>query len=104
MALNYYTRNSSLAVAASYKKMIDLLENYETKLRLCQEDKENIRKELEEIKAKPLDGDVDKMRGLTTLCLNIPLLVIKRQYVKYIETYGVPEDGYFLPDLLADFE
>jgi hypothetical protein len=29
---------------------------------------------------------------------------VKLDYVKYIQKYGVPDDGVFLPELLAEFE
>jgi len=44
------------------------------------------------------------MRHYATKSFNTTIkTVINTQYVKYIEKYGIPNDGLFIPELLAEF-
>ena len=44
------------------------------------------------------------MRHYATRSFNTTIkTVINTQYIKYIEKYGIPNDGIFMPELLAEF-
>jgi hypothetical protein len=44
------------------------------------------------------------MRHYATRSFNTTIkTVINTQYIKYIEKYGIPNDGLFIPELLAEF-
>lgn len=44
------------------------------------------------------------MRHYTTRSFNTTIkTVINTQYIKYIQKYGIPSDGIFIPELLAEF-
>lgn len=103
MAMNYYVKDGLYSLAQSYKNMIGILSVWEEKEKICKEEIKRLQDELADCKSKPTYGDPSLMRGLSTLSLHIPVLLVKRQYIKYIETYGVPDDGYFIPELLAEF-
>jgi hypothetical protein len=103
MAMNYYRREGVYSIALSYKSMVVNLSVYQEKEKHCKEEVKRLQDEIAELKSKPNYGDVNQFRGLSTASLRIPIMTLKLQYIKYIEIYGVPDDGYFIPELLAEF-
>lgn len=103
MAMIYYTRDGLYSVAQSYKKMIGNLAVLEEKEKLCKEEVKRLQEQIIELEKRPIGGQQDLFRSMSTATLYVPKMSIRIQYLKYIETFGVPEDGYFIPELLEEF-
>jgi hypothetical protein len=101
--MNYYVRDGLYGVAQSYKKMIGTLAVLEEKEKMCKEEVERLQNQIIELEKRPVGGQRDLFRSMSTASLYIPIMTLKLQYIKYIEIYGVPDDGYFIPELLAEF-
>lgn len=103
MAMSYYTKDGLYSIAQSYKKMIGHLNVLEEREKICKEEVQRLQNRIIELEKRPLGGGPDLFRSLSTATLFIPKMSIKTQYIRYIETFGVPEDGYFIPELLEEF-
>lgn len=101
--MSYYVRESGISLAQTFQSMVVNLTIYEVKEAMCKEEKEELKKEIDRLKSGPIMSDPGHFRGLSTTYLTIPEVRVKNPYVQYIRTYGVPEDGYFISELLADF-
>ena len=99
--MNYYgsPKNFDNSITM-FKRMITIIDDYDRKNELLEEEVINLTKAVEELRNNPRGGITYGLgQTPTDMVINT---TIREIYLRYIKTYGMPEDGIFLPSLLNE--
>lgn len=93
---NLYNQNNDFAILQNVRKMYQIFNNYEFII----EQKNEYIKQLQDTQVINMDPGM-YVEEAVELRINT---TVKNNYIKYIQIYGVPEDGIFLQDLLDSLD
>lgn len=99
--MNYYGNPKEFdSNITLFKRMITIINDFDAKNEMLEEEIVTLQETLERAVNQPKSG-VSVGLGMTPIDLVVNT-TIKDIYLRYIQLYGVPEDGIFIPSLLNE--
>lgn len=96
--MRYYVYNRG--VVKSFRNVLSALTDLELRNELCQEHVGYLESVIDKLKRNQSQGIAQGMQTFSDVRVNT---VIKMEYILYIQKYGMPDDGIFLPTRLMEF-
>jgi translation initiation factor 1 (eIF-1/SUI1) len=97
--MNYYATSGLFDDLCAFKNILTILNDYDMKDREYKDEIENLKIRIIELEERPCATRSKVSR--TAISINTECK-IKMEYILYIQRYGLPEDGIFLPSLLEE--
>ena len=91
-------------VFASFKNVLTVMTDMELRNELANEQIAYLNQRIEQLQQERpcINGNPSSAYGMTFSTFRVDT-AIRTEYIMYIQKYGVPEDGIFIPSLLAEF-
>lgn len=97
--MNYYVNSGIFEDLCAFRNILTIINDYDVKDREYKDEIESLKAQILELQQRPCNGNGKSV--MTPIDLNTHCQ-IKSEYLLYMERYGVPEDGIFLPSLLEE--
>lgn len=97
--MNYYNTSGLFEDLCAFRNILTIINDYDVKDREYKDEIDALKAKILELQQRPCYGAAKSMVtpvDIRTHC------VIRPEYLLYMQRYGVPEDGIFLPSLLEE--